>query len=456
MKKSNRKGFTIVELVIVIAVIAILAAVLIPTFASIIRKANISNDTMLAKNLNTALTAEEAISGEPEDFDEVISILRANGFIIANLNPSADECYFVWESSTNQILLVDGKDDYKVIFSAKEGYAEIGETWNFAIGDPDEQKAVAEDLADKNVSFRTTISNAKDLSTALENGGIIYLDDSVEISKNNVIKVGSDNDTVINLGNSALNTNGVIDVVPVVINKTGTKGATIKGGIIGAAGESISADNKEVAVSIFAADGTKLVVDGTQINMTSTAMGYVNLAGDANFKDAKIDSTYMGLGIYGDSQTVLEDTTITSSGRCVFVSNYLKKYDENGATVLDSNGKAIVLKNHGGDTAGTAKLTIKSGNYHGKYVADTGNKVYAPIVAYSGDIVISGGTFTSGANNNKPIFDVMEENGSIVITGGTFNGKSFSSITTVDQWKALCDGCSVAISADGKTVTLTK
>lgn len=41
MKKSTRKkGFTIVELVIVIAVIAILAAVLIPTFSNVISNAN--------------------------------------------------------------------------------------------------------------------------------------------------------------------------------------------------------------------------------------------------------------------------------------------------------------------------------------------------------------------------------------------------------------------------------
>ena len=39
MKKLNKKGFTIVELVIVIAVIAILAAVMIPTFSGIITKA---------------------------------------------------------------------------------------------------------------------------------------------------------------------------------------------------------------------------------------------------------------------------------------------------------------------------------------------------------------------------------------------------------------------------------
>jgi len=41
-KKLNKKGFTIVELVIVIAVIAILAAVMIPTFGSVIKKANMS------------------------------------------------------------------------------------------------------------------------------------------------------------------------------------------------------------------------------------------------------------------------------------------------------------------------------------------------------------------------------------------------------------------------------
>jgi prepilin-type N-terminal cleavage/methylation domain-containing protein len=40
MKKMNKKGFTIVELVIVIAVIAILSAVLIPTFSGVVDQAN--------------------------------------------------------------------------------------------------------------------------------------------------------------------------------------------------------------------------------------------------------------------------------------------------------------------------------------------------------------------------------------------------------------------------------
>lgn len=51
--KKNKKGFTIVELVIVIAVIAILAAVLIPTFSGIVARANETAVLEEAKNSMT-------------------------------------------------------------------------------------------------------------------------------------------------------------------------------------------------------------------------------------------------------------------------------------------------------------------------------------------------------------------------------------------------------------------
>ena len=50
MKKNNKKGFTIVELVIVIAVIAILAAVLIPTFTGVTERAKESAAMQNARN----------------------------------------------------------------------------------------------------------------------------------------------------------------------------------------------------------------------------------------------------------------------------------------------------------------------------------------------------------------------------------------------------------------------
>ena len=60
MKRNNKKGFTIVELTIVIAVIAILAAVLIPTFSSVVDKANQSADVQLVRQANVVLQAATA------------------------------------------------------------------------------------------------------------------------------------------------------------------------------------------------------------------------------------------------------------------------------------------------------------------------------------------------------------------------------------------------------------
>ena len=59
MKRNNKKGFTIVELVIVIAVIAILAGVLIPTFAGVVKKANESKALQDATNIYKQLLAED-------------------------------------------------------------------------------------------------------------------------------------------------------------------------------------------------------------------------------------------------------------------------------------------------------------------------------------------------------------------------------------------------------------
>ena len=74
MKNNNRKGFTIVELVIVIAVIAILAGVLIPTFAGIVKNAKESKALQEAQNAykeayalaiaDGKITAAEGATGE--------------------------------------------------------------------------------------------------------------------------------------------------------------------------------------------------------------------------------------------------------------------------------------------------------------------------------------------------------------------------------------------------------
>ena len=67
--KMSKKGFTIVELVIVIAVIAILAAVMIPTFSGIVGKAQASVALQEARNEYTAY------AGDRTDMDNIGDLL---------------------------------------------------------------------------------------------------------------------------------------------------------------------------------------------------------------------------------------------------------------------------------------------------------------------------------------------------------------------------------------------
>ena len=95
MKRSTKKGFTIVELVIVIAIIAILAAVLIPTFASLIQKANESKDTQLVRNLNTALKTD---GKEHKTMQDALDAAEAFGYDVGKINASATDNEILWDS----------------------------------------------------------------------------------------------------------------------------------------------------------------------------------------------------------------------------------------------------------------------------------------------------------------------------------------------------------------------
>ena len=111
MAKRLKRAFTIVELVIVIAVIAILAAVLIPTFTTLIDKANESNDIALVKNLNTALVSKEA-TDEVNTMQDALDAAYEYGYTVDKLTPSSSGD-IVWDEVNNRFALIN---DGKVVF----------------------------------------------------------------------------------------------------------------------------------------------------------------------------------------------------------------------------------------------------------------------------------------------------------------------------------------------------
>lgn len=109
MRSKSKKGFTIVELVIVIAIIAILAAVLIPTFSSLLKKANQSADQQAVHQMNVALAAEEAF-GAPGDIAAALAVLEKAGLNGENYQPLTADTSFYWNKKLNRVVIADGEN----------------------------------------------------------------------------------------------------------------------------------------------------------------------------------------------------------------------------------------------------------------------------------------------------------------------------------------------------------
>ena len=109
MKRRNKKGFTIVELVIVIAVIGILSAILIPTFINITSKAREASDASFVRNVNTAV----AMDGKHQNMhDAVAAAEKGTGWDLDIFKPESGK-YLVWDSQADRFAIVGetGLDD---------------------------------------------------------------------------------------------------------------------------------------------------------------------------------------------------------------------------------------------------------------------------------------------------------------------------------------------------------
>ena len=79
---KNNKGFSLVELIVVIAIMAILAAVAIPTFSGFITKAKISNDVSF---VNDVTYAAKIATVEVDGDDLLVKVTVAEDGTITNV-----------------------------------------------------------------------------------------------------------------------------------------------------------------------------------------------------------------------------------------------------------------------------------------------------------------------------------------------------------------------------------
>ena len=105
---NKNKGFTLTEMVIVIAVIAILAAVLIPTFIGISNKAKLSADVQTAKN---ATTLASGLTDMQEIYDAVAN--NAEETKKVDLFKTQYAKCFAYEANSQTFVLLN--DKYEII-----------------------------------------------------------------------------------------------------------------------------------------------------------------------------------------------------------------------------------------------------------------------------------------------------------------------------------------------------
>lgn len=192
----KKKGFTIVELVIVIAVISILAAVTIPAFSSIVRKAQISAASQLSANFNKAVVGYEAVNEPITLMHDAVTAVEDYGFEQSDLVDDDGRYYVVWDSENNRFVVLDGKEGS--VCSEEGNTTPLTKLWKAVSEIPSEQLTslyLTDEFDEKTVSVTVGVDVGNNESVE----EIIYTDTDEQV-KDIIIRV-NDPQTIVNLDN---------------------------------------------------------------------------------------------------------------------------------------------------------------------------------------------------------------------------------------------------------------
>ena len=405
MINSKKKGFTIVELVIVIAVIAVLAAVLIPTFSNLVKKANISADTQAVKQMNTAL-AIESVDKKPSSDAEVIVLLEKSGFNTEEgLIPVTSKHSFYWHKGYNVIVLVNNETN-TVVFPV------------------DNEELVSSFATDVNNS--ELVFNLKDTNNTIKVGGVICnsLHDAIDAAVDSgepvvlhqnvtVLCEGIDEEITIDSGESVtIDLNGYTIVNESTYNDPDSPATLYNLGTL-----VIEGDGQVLCPQGYAVfnKGNLTINGGTYIGglkAICSTTGSVTI-NDGTFKCSSkelIVNNYEAAVIWVGNENVEIPSSLTINGG-TFETNIEKL----GLVVIGDSNTHLIINN------GTF-------NALNEYVEDFYGDIYTT-VGSNGSSTINGGTFNAciGGHSTSIKGGIFNENiilDDSTISGGTFNCES--------------------------------
>ena len=369
--RSNKKGFTIVELVIVIAVIAILAAVLIPTVAGLVKKAQQSADIQAVRQMNVALASA---TKAPEGPAEVASILSANGFNTEKgLTPAYKGYSYYWHKPTNQIVYVNDADGkFELIFPEKvkdfnkDGCvnvsisilpaaaapkvtvtdADVDKTMNTMIP---ENVVTFDDLmayvtTDSDKHLKHTAPNGAVRPGIAINGGDIKLTEDIVLDVANTAQIGNSGNTLmINIYDEV-----TIDLAGHSITQVGD-GASLNLFAI-RAGATLNIIDSIGGGAIYASLGTFQIDAGATVNFFS---GKLAVTATENRSDADIAYGFSAINMNGGTFNMYGGTIDTTSDSADYYEFAFSGYAVDTSVVNIYDG-TITTNNHiEGDRAGT-------------------------------------------------------------------------------------------------------
>ena len=352
MRNTNKKGFTIVELVVVVAVIAILAAVLIPTFSGVIAKANLSADQKAVSTMNTAIAMEGA-----ETLEEAMAALEKHNINAEKLIPVSKGYSFIWNDDTNKIELVEGVVDESVDEAKKNIAVAVNSTEAFidAINDDLKYIKLEGDIAYPEFSltidsgYVTIDLNGHTITLPEFNNGIVDRHNYVEV------KAGS----TLTLVGGTVEARGV---------------QAYDGGDLIIKGTKVVALDTDGGAAVYAWAGSKITVESGEFIATETAECVINAGGEVVINGGTFthttqntDSRAYTIETNNGGKTTIKDATVTGT-RGLFAC----KGDNSVTTIISGtyktnglNGGWCVYTDRDDNAASTAKVIINGGKFEG-------------------------------------------------------------------------------------------